>query len=289
MIDVSVMILTKNEALHISRCLEKLCPLNPKEIFVIDCYSTDNTKTLFDESVLKFYSSTETQCHWIVHEWPGVHGKQINWALNNAGFSTKWILRIDADEYLTPEAIVEIKDFINNAPDDVTLAALPLQRTFWGKKVTHGIGKVIIPRIFRMGIGRCDDRPMDEKIVVSQGRMVTLKHAIIDDNLNSIDWWTQKHLDYADREARTVCGFFESGESNIEKSNMNGSRKSKTLYYKLPSYWRALAYWGYRYFIRGGFLDGKAGWRWHFFQGLWYRMMVDVKIQELKKYNNINH
>ena len=62
-----------------------------------------------------------------------------------------------------------------------------------------------------MGIGRCDDRPMVETIVVSQGGMVTLKHALIDNSLNSIDWWTQKHLDYAEREARTVC-FFESGK-----------------------------------------------------------------------------
>ena len=33
-----------------------------------------------------------------------------------------------------------------------------------------------------------------------------------------------------------------------------------------------------------GFLDGKEGFLWDFFQGLWYRMLVDAKVYEARKY-----
>jgi len=42
---------------------------------------------------------------------------------------------------------------------------------------------------------------------------------------------------------------------------------------------RVLVYWAYRYFVRGGFLDGGAGWRWNFWQGLWYRWMVERELR----------
>ena len=42
--DISVIILQKNEALHIKRCLEKLAPLEPRQIFVVDCFSTDGSE-----------------------------------------------------------------------------------------------------------------------------------------------------------------------------------------------------------------------------------------------------
>ena len=32
-----------------------------------------------------------------------------------------------------------------------------------------------------------------------------------------------------------------------------------------------------------GFLDGKEGFLWDFLQGLWYRMLVDAKVYEVKK------
>ena len=40
----------------------------------------------------------------------------------------------------------------------------------------------------------------------------------------------------------------------------------------------ACAYFFYRYFLKLGFLDGLPGWMWHFWQGLWYRCLVDYEI-----------
>jgi hypothetical protein len=58
-------------------------------------------------------------------------------------------------------------------------------------------------------------------------------------------------------------------------------RKAK--YYRLPPYFRAFAYFCIRYFIKLGFLDGISGFRWHFWQGLWYRWIVDREIGRMKR------
>ncbi|MGI6391852.1 MAG: hypothetical protein ACOX7Q_16975 [Kiritimatiellia bacterium] len=51
----------------------------------------------------------------------------------------------------------------------------------------------------------------------------------------------------------------------------------------MPLFWRAFAYFCYRYFLRGGFLEGREGFLWHFLQGWWYRTLVDAKVFEIKR------
>ena len=57
MTDLSVIILTKNEKLHIKRCLERLAPLAPSQIFIVDCFSTDGT-----QKVVTQYSAEISSC-----------------------------------------------------------------------------------------------------------------------------------------------------------------------------------------------------------------------------------
>lgn len=72
MLDLSVIILAKNEELHIRRCLENILPA-AKEVFVIDCFSTDNTAAICRE-----YPRVQV----LQHEWPGLYAPQFNWALD---------------------------------------------------------------------------------------------------------------------------------------------------------------------------------------------------------------
>ena len=73
MIDISVVILTKDEKLHIGRCLERLQDLEPRQIFVLDCFSTDGS----DKTAAKMGATV------VYHEWPGNQAAQFNWALDN--------------------------------------------------------------------------------------------------------------------------------------------------------------------------------------------------------------
>ena len=258
MLDLSVVILTRDEHLHIARCLEKLAPLNPRQMFVVDCISLDGTQRIAEDHGAIV----------VEHKWPGNQAVQFNWALDNLPIEAKWVLRIDADEYLSDGLVAEIKDFVANPPDDVSLVELPLARTWMQRRIRFGMPTVYIPRLFKYGICRYGEREMDEKLISKEGRTIRFKHEFIDDNLNGFEWWKAKHLNYAEREARQA---------------VRGAHGNKATYYRLPPYLRALAYWAARYFLFGGFLDGWIGWRWNWWQGLWYRWIVDRRISALKR------
>ena len=135
MTDLSVVILTKNEKLHIKRCLEKLAPLEPRQIFIVDCFSTDGTKDIVNSFS---DSNSELQLSFVERAWPGLYAKQFNWALDNLPIKASWVLRLDADEYLYPEAIEEVKGLLpkwdgekvtgGGLPPDVTSLSLSLSR-----------------------------------------------------------------------------------------------------------------------------------------------------------------
>ncbi|QJT85450.1 hypothetical protein HHJ45_09055 [Escherichia coli] len=55
-------------------------------------------------------------------------------------------------------------------------------------------------RVWRAGTGRIEQRWMDEHIVVQNPRTTQFHGHIYDHNLNDIRWWSDKHLNYADRE-----------------------------------------------------------------------------------------
>lgn len=126
---------------------------------------------------------------------------------------------------------------------------------------------------------------MDEHIAVS-GKVENLEHPFFDDNLNGLTWWTQKHNGYATREAidllMTEYGLVDEAVANTGAHSM-AVRRKKLKYCRLPLFWRAFAFFVYRYIFRLGFLDGKEGFLWHFLQGFWYRSLADAKVFEMKK------
>lgn len=277
MTDLSVIILTKNEKLHIGRCLERLAPLEPRQVFIVDCFSTDGTQEIAKD----ISASLRLSARIVPHEWPGLYDKQFNWALDNLPIEAKWVLRLDADEYLYHDTIEAVKSLLprwdgsqvvsGDLPPETTSLSLSLARVFCGRKIRFG-GTAHIPmvRFFKYGIGRCQDRAMDEHIITSEGVDYRLKGEFADDNLNTMDWWREKHRGYAKREAVDAL----AGEK---------FKTSKSFYYRFPPYLRALIYFSIRYLLLLGFLDGYAGWMWHFWQGLWYRWLVDVEIGRLKR------
>jgi len=276
MTDIAIIILTKNEKLHIGRCLERIAALSPRQVFVVDCFSTDGTQRIVEE----WQNDKIGQTHFIIsaveHEWPGNQAAQFQWALDNLPIETKWILRLDADEYLTNELISEISDKLPQMDDDVDGVVLKRRHVVgWlgSRWIKRGMYPTKILRLFRRGHGRSDMKVMDEHIVV-QRRVVEFENDFVDHSLISLEEWKEKHRNYAKREAQSYL----SGErSTGEKA------AKKDAYYKLPRYLRAVAYFCIRYFLKLGFLDGGAGFRWHFWQGLWYRWLVDREIGRMRK------
>ena len=192
MLDLTVIILTYNEEIHIRRCLENVCPI-AKEVFLIDCYSTDRTTDIAKEFV---------NVKVLQHEWPTTkYAGQFNWGLQNAPIHTKWILRLDADEYLLPKLIEELKTKLPSLPDDVNGIIFNRRHIFMGKWMKRGIYPVKLLRVFRYGKGKCEQRLMDEHIQLNEGCSVEFEHDFCDHNLNDLTWFCHKHVNYAIREA----------------------------------------------------------------------------------------
>lgn len=157
MLDLSVIILTKDEELHIARCLDNINPI-AKEIFIIDSFSTD--KTL---EIAKQYPKVTI----LQNKWTNNHAFQFNWGLENAPITSKWVLRLDADEYLLPELIDELKQKLPTISDDISGISFNRRHIFMNKWMKHGIYPVTLLRLFRYGKGKCEQRLMDEHVQIN--------------------------------------------------------------------------------------------------------------------------
>ena len=261
---ISAIVLTYNERLHIRRCVENVRQV-AQEVFVVDCHSTDGTQEI----------ARECGATVVEHDWPGNQAEQLNWALEHLPITGEWVLRQDADEYLTPALVEEMKTHLGGLGAEVNGVAYTFDLVFQGKRLRFGPPRPEILRLWRRGKAHCEQRLMDERMVLSEGCVISFKGHFVDHNLNDIDWWTRKHLGYAKREmAQTALSMV---------AQKGYGRRDKGMYYRLPLFWRATAYFVYRYIVRLGFLDGKAGFLWHFLQGWWYRTLVDTKLLELKQ------
>ena len=278
MLDITAIILTYNEEIHICRCLENVKQF-AKRIIVVDCFSKDKTCEI----------AKEMGAEVIQHKWPGNQAEQFNWLIDNVSINTKWILRLDADEYLMPDLIAELNEKLPTMDEGVSALSLSRARAYCGKILHHGIVNGIrIVRIFRTGKARYDKRIMDEHLSILDGKTIEMKHQFVDDNRLTIGQFTIKHENYASREAAILldaeCHL--SDTSKLEKDHgeeVEKKRAQKAKYAKMPLFWRAFGYFVYRYIVKGGWRDGKEGFLWDFLQGWWYRTLVDAKIFEVKK------
>lgn len=280
MLDLSVVILTKDEERHIRRCIENVLPL-AKEIFVIDSFSTDQTV-----EIAKQYPRVTV----LQHRWMNNHALQFNWGLDNAPITGKWVLRLDADEYLLPELIEELEAKLPSVAESVSGISFNRRHIFMGRWMKHGIYPVTLLRLFRYGKGRCEQRLMDEHIMLSAGQNMVFQNDFCDHNLNNLSWFCHKHVNYAVREAVDLLdmelgltGAAESDNVRELNSQAKAKRMKKHAYARKPLFWRSFAYFIYRYFLKGGWRDGKEGFIFSFIQGWWYRTLVDAKILEIKR------
>jgi len=268
---LTTIILTYNEGIHISRCLESLTPLNSR-LIVIDSFSTDNTKDIVRDMGIEFYQN------------PFVNqAQQIQWALDNCDIKTDWILRVDADEYLSEELQQEINNELIKLAEDVSGVLIKRRVVFMGKWIRWGgYYPIWILRLWKNSKGRIEQKWMDEQIIIHTGKTIEFKNDFIEENLNNLTWWTEKHNNYSNRELGDILRA-ESSKNYKRGNKQSGNQWAKwNYYYKLPILLRPIIYFLYRYIFKLGFLDGRSGFIWHVLQGFWYRMLIDAKLFQIK-------
>ena len=278
--DYSFVILTYNEEEHIPRLLESIKGLDA-QTFVLDSGSTDQTL-----AICQSYGA-ETAFHSFEN-----HPKQWHAALNAFEFSTPWLICLDADQIVTPELFAQLQDFRDSEHPGIDGIYFNRKNYFKGHWLRYGgyYPKYLL-KMIRTNKGISDlNENMDHRFVVP-GKTITWKKGhIIEENLkeNNISFWISKHNRYSDLLAEEEIERMSALRSQTVKTDFWGNPDERTawlksLWRKLPRFFRPFLYFTYRMIFQLGILDGKTGILFHFLQGFWFRIIVDVKINEILK------
>lgn len=279
---LSVIILTYNEEDNLPACLESLKGLDC-EIFVVDSGSTDRTR-----EVAKLYSA------FLVEHPFETHAAQWTWALQNLPISAEWILALDADQRVTSGLCAELSHLF--AVEKFRLAQVDgfyvkRRQIFRGKWIRYGgyYPKYLL-KLFRRGKVRTDLNDLVDHHFYVEGRVDKLQYDLVEENKkeNNISFWIEKHNRYAILLAREELQRRKGQQRRPIKPSLIGNPDQRMLWLKelwcrCPLYVRPFLYFLYRYFLRLGFLDGKEGFIFHFLHAFWFRLVVDVKLEEMQR------
>lgn len=280
MIPVTLIVTTRNEELNIEKCLLSAHEFID-QIFVIDSESTDETTT-----IARRYAQ--------VIDLPYEHDKIIpwiyQWGLDNLPIKNDWVLILEADQSLTPELRSELTTLFAQPEIKERGFYIKRRQVFRGKQLRFGgYGSKFMLKLFFRTAGELDVEESDTRIYVD-GPLGKLKSPILEENLkeNAILFYLQKHLRYADvfaheeaqRRKQMVAwksepAFFGNPDQRV--------LWLKRMYFRLPLYVRPFLYFFYRYFLLLGFLDGKQGAVFHFLQAFWFRLVLDIRLEEILK------
>lgn len=163
------------------------------------------------------------------------------------------------------------------------------RQVFRGRWIKHGgyYPKYLL-KLFRRDKVSTDANDLVDHHFYVDGCVAKLNHDMIEDNWkeNDISFWIEKHNRYASLLASEEFERRRNGRQELMEPSLAGNPDQRTLWLKrqwsrMPLYVRPFLYFLYRYIFRLGFLDGKEGFVFHFLQGFWFRLLVDIKLEEI--------
>jgi len=265
----TVILLSYNSESTLGATLKSACRVSD-EIFVVDSFSEDSTVAL-----ARSFGATVVQ-HTFEH-----YGAQRNWAIDNLPISRPWQLHLDSDECMDDRLVAAILALPYAPGHDGYF--LPRYLRFLGRVLRHGgMSPTWHLRLFRTGVGRCEDRRYDQHFLLSTGTTSRLPGAMIDDIRMPLTEWTARHNRWADGEVSELHSNESSGriQPDVRGNPVQRKRFLREKYDRMPLFIRPFALFLYRYFFRLGFLDGTEGLIFWVLQTFWFRFLVDAKIWE---------
>ncbi len=246
---VTAVVLTKNEAHNIVRCLESLAWCS--ERVVVDDGSTDSTVTL----------ATSLGARILNRRFDSFAG-QRNWALDHGDLQNLWVLMLDADEVVTAECRDEIIRS-TAAADEETVAFRMCRRTmFLEKWLKYSDGfPVWIMRLVRRDAARFIDQGHGEVPVPDvPGKVATIREPFVHYPFSrGVSHWVERHNKYSDREAALErskdADFAWTALFSFDKARRR--RAQRQLSRRVPG--RPALRFLYHYIFKLGCLDGRAG------------------------------
>ncbi len=280
MIPLSVLVTTRNEEANVERCLASVHGF-ADQIFVLDSESTDRTV-----EIARPFAEVQTLAY--------DHGRIIpwifQWGLDNLPLRHDWVLILEADQAVTPELRAEIAALL--ARPEVREDGFYIRRRqiFRGRPLRFGgYGSKVLLKLFRRSRSELDPVEQDTRVYV-RGPVGRLRSPLDEWNRkeDSILFYLEKHLRYAEAFAQEE---YERRRNRLPwkaTPRFFGTPDERVLwmkdrYYRLPLFVRPALYFLYRYFFLLGILDGRTGFVFHFLQAFWFRLVVDIRLEELMR------
>ncbi len=225
LVKLSVIIITRNEAVNIRACMERVRFAD--EIVVVDSDSTDGTADICREFGAKVFNQPFAG-----------YGRQKNAALDRA--NGEWVLSVDADERV-PEALREEICAAIAAP--VAEGYRVARRNYVGDAwIRHGGWYPDYSvRLFRRDRGRFGERTVHEAVEIN-GRVATLRNDLEHRTCQDFEEFARRQERYAELAAAEMA----------KRSRHAGA---------LDVWLRPVYTFIRSYLLRGGFLDGTNGWK----------------------------
>lgn len=272
---LSAFVLTRNEEHNLDACLQSLADWCA-DIHIVDSFSTDRTLEIARKYTPKIH----------LRAFDG-HTKQRSWALKNLPFENEWVIALDADHRVTPELRDELILTFAESPKNVDGFYVKRRQIFRGRWLRFGgYYPKYMMKVFRHADAFLDDNEFDYRFYV-KGKTAKLQHDIIESNENEwhISFFVEKHNKFASELASEELKR-RSGVGYLVPATPLGTSDQRTLWLKilwlrLPLYLRPFLLFSYRYFLRLGFLDGKQGFIFYLLQSFWFRLLVDIRIEEM--------
>lgn len=263
---VSVVVLTKNEAVNIERCLASV--RWARQVVVLDSGSTDGTVEL----------ARRAGATVVVESWRG-YGAQREFALRLPLLSHEWVYFVDADEWVSDALATEISHAVTGSIADAYSHRLRL--IFQGRWIRHCgwyRGSWVV-RLVRRSAVHFSDEAIGERIRIS-GPTGRLQNDIVDEDLKGHASWLRKHVGYAELEAGNLVErpAISDAWRSFRASRHTDSRPLSRAIAKdlvlpfLPGFPALL--FVYMYVFALGFLDGRAGLNFCV-NHAWYRLTIE--------------
>lgn len=276
-LNVSVLVLTKNEQADLPGCLKSVPWCD--DIHVFDSGSTDGTVALAESMGAKVTQRTYANSA----PFGGDEAAHRTWGMRNIQFKHDWVLMLDADERSTPELVSAMSKALKNAKQ---CAAYRVHRHdyFMGTWIKH-----VTPSPFNIRLIR--PPAIHYERIINPVTVVNGEIRDLDAHFDhfpfskGITHWFDKHNGYSSFEAKHIVdGTKVKGDFSLTKAlfakDVNERRMhQKALYYRMPM--RPLVMFMGLYVGKRGFLDGRAGFAYAVLRAI-YEYMIVLKVEELQ-------
>lgn len=268
---ISVLVLTKNEEQDLPGCLASVAWSD--DVHVLDSMSTDRTVEIARELGAQVIQREFD--NWAVHQ---------NWALANVPFRHPWVFYIDADERVTPE-LQDAMMAAAETPGDAVAFKVQRRDFLLGIWLRHVQASAFYVRLFR------PEKMHYERLVnpvsIPNGRTGTVSGYLDHYPFSKgMAHWIERHNAYSTLEARQIVlnrqseTEFSVTAALAEKDFHKRRYHQKELFYRLPA--RPFAKFLLLYFVKRGFLDGRAGLTYSVLQSI-YEYFIVLKTRELEE------